>query len=590
MRNQDRHCGIALHVLSECVRCRLAQRNIGQRVVLAATVAIVLMGCDARESAPTSAKSIARSQPGGPWFEEVAVKSGLKFTHSIGPRRYLFPEIICGGAALFDADNDGDLDVYLVQAGDLLAEPASRPPNQLFRNRGDGTFEDVTSAAGVGDRGYGVGCAAGDYDGDGDTDLYVTNYGPNVLYRNNGDGTFTDVTAASGTGDSAWGTSAGFFDADNDGDLDLFIANYITWKPEVEIECNRSTGERDYCNPENYDAPARDTFYRNNGDGTFTDATTAAGLHAAFGNGLGVTFGDFNDDHRLDIYVANDGNPNQLWLNQGECRFENDALLAGCAVNSQGSAEAGMGVVALDVEPDGDLDLFMTHLRNESNTLYINNNGVFDDRTAQMGLAASSLRYTAFGVGVADFDHDGLLDLYIANGKVTLDGVADPSGMEDPFVDVNQLMRGVGRGAFEEVTPIGGTAEPIVGTSRAAAFGDIDNDGDVDIVVVEASGPVRLLRNIADRQGAHAISFRVLDESGRPALNARLTIRAGGRTFARSVETAYSYAAANDPRVHVGLGAAAEVDRVDVRWPDGSSQTFGPFPAGELHTLRKTAR
>lgn len=556
--------------------------------VFIALTTLTSVACRTDEETPSArpAKSDAL-HAGEAWFEEVAVESGLNFKHTIGQRRFLFPEIIGGGAALFDYDNDGDLDVYLVQSGDLTAEAATRPPNRLYRNLGEGTFEDVTGAAGVGDRGYGQGCAAGDYDGDGDIDLYVTNLGPNVLYRNNGDGTFTDVTSASGTGDPGWGTSAGFFDADNDGDLDLIVVNYVHWTRDAELECNGPKGERDYCNPRNYDAPARDTFYRNNGDGTFTDATQAAGFDKAFGNGLGVAFGNFDNDDRTDVYVANDGNPNQLWMNRGDGRFENDALLAGCAVNAQGAAEAGMGVATFDADGDGDLDLFMTHLRSESNTLYINSGGNFDDRTAQMGLAAPSLRYTAFGVGFADFDHDGRLDLYIANGKVTLEGVEDPASMPDPYVDPNQLMRGVGRGAFEEVTPIGGTAAPVIGTSRAAAFGDIDNDGDIDIVVVESDGPARLLRNIVDKLDHHAVMFRVLDDRGRAALSARLLIHAGNRRFTRIVETTYSYCAANDPRVHVGLGPINHVDSVEVRYADGSSQRFGPFEADRVHTLKK---
>lgn len=568
----------------------MAQLQFHKPVRAAMLIAFVFLssGCRSDNLPVARGDGKRRARPSGPWFEEIAADVGLDFHHQIGQRRFLFPEIIAGGVAMFDADNDGDLDVYCVQAGDFSASPNERPPNQLFRNRGDGTFEDITTTAGVGDRGYGMGCACGDFDFDGDVDLYVTNHGPNVLYRNNGDGTFTDVTKACGVGDAGWGTSAGFFDADGDGDLDLFVVNYVAWQAETEIHCNRSTGERDYCNPENYNAPARDTFYRNNGDGTFTDATRSAGFDAAFGNGLGVAFADFNDDDRVDVYVANDGNPNQLWMNLGNNRFQNDALIAGCAVNSRGAAEAGMGVVAIDADADGDLDLFMTHLRNESNTFYVNHRGNFDDRTAQLGLASPSIQYTGFGVGLADFDHDGRIDLYVANGKVTLDGVADPAGMPDPYVEPNQLMRGTAGGAFEEVNPIGGTAAPLIGTSRAAAFGDIDGDGDIDIAVVESNGPIRLLRNIAAKEGRHSIRFRVLDEKGLTALNARLVIKAGDQTFTRYVNPSYGYCASHDPIVHVGIGPAKVVDSVAIRWPDGTGQSFGPHAAGEMHTLRKS--
>ncbi|MCH7813895.1 MAG: VCBS repeat-containing protein, partial [Planctomycetes bacterium] len=307
------------------------------------------------------------------WFEEVAEQSGLTFRHVRTPVvRYWLPEIMSGGAGLFDYDNDGDMDLYLVQAGDLDPTATDKPGNRLYRNRGDGTFDDVTAAAGVADTGYGDGCACGDYDGDGDVDLYVTNVGPNALYRNNGDGTFTDVTAAAGVGDPGWGCSAAFFDYDADGDLDLMVVNYVIWSIQAEIKCAIITGEQDYCSPSNYNAPAPDTLYRNEGDGTFVEVSEAAGLRAAYGNGLGICCGDYNLDGRLDIYVANDASPNQLWHNTGRGGFRDDALLAGCSVNANGTTEAGMGVAGVDLDNDGDLDLFMTHLRNETHTLYLN--------------------------------------------------------------------------------------------------------------------------------------------------------------------------------------------------------------------------
>ncbi|WP_456428809.1 CRTAC1 family protein [Rhodocaloribacter sp.] len=518
-----------------------------------------------------------------PWFEEVAAEAGIDFTHVRALRtRLWFPEIMSGGAGWIDYDGDGDLDLYLVQGGALDPGAPEHPGNRLFRND-DGTFTDVTDEAGVGDGGYGMGCAVGDYDGDGDLDLYVTNVGPNVLYRNDGDGTFTDVTDEAGVGHPGWGTSAAFLDYDGDDRLDLYVVNYVDWSPRQEIACFAGGNERDYCQPANYQAPATDVLYHNEGDGSFEDVTRDAGIARARGNGLGVTTGDFDGDGRLELYVTNDGNPKQLWINRGDGSFEDRALVAGSAVNRQGMAEAGMGVAAVDIDHDGDLDLFMTHLRDETNTFYLNNGGVFEDATIRTGLAAPSIRYTGFGVGFADFDLDGFLDLYVANGRVgkTLAPLGD-----DPYGEPNQLFRGKGNGRFEEMSPPGGTARTFIETSRAAAFGDYDDDGDVDIAVVNNGGRVRLLRNRAGDGGRWA-AFHVLDASGRDAVGAMVRLTAGGRTQWRAVATAYSYQASNDPRVHFGLAGVDRIEEVLVIWPGGERESFGPFVAGKVDTLRK---
>jgi hypothetical protein len=521
-----------------------------------------------------------------PWFEEVAADARATFRHSSGAfGRFWIPEMVSGGGSVLDYDGDGLLDIFCVNAGSLNPAATNRPGHKLYRNRGHWKFDDVTDRAGVAGTGaYGMGSACGDYDGDGDMDIYVTNLGRNILYRNNGDGTFTDVTNQSGVGDESWGTSAAFFDYDGDGHLDLLIANYLNWSPEQELECYSEGGLRDYCSPMNYKSAARDTLYHNRGDGTFTNITVSAGLDKAYGNGLGVACADFDGDGRLDMFVANDGMPNQLWINQGNGRSLDQAMLRGCAVNSYGAPRAGMGVAAVDIDQDGWLDLYVTHLVREGNGVFMNRKGYFTDAQTPKGPAAWSYPYTGFGVGFADFDHDGQLDAYTANGRVKLgQQQLDPN---DPYAEPNTLLRGLGNGEFEEVLPQGGVAQPLLATSRGVALGDLDNDGDLDIVVINRDGPLHLLRNIASKHG-NWVMFRVLNRKATHAINASLRVEADGKTFWRHVLPNQSYCSSHDPRVHVGLGAAAIVDRVIVRWPYGSEESFGPFAPNRAHDLRE---
>jgi len=533
--------------------------------------------------------SAAADRERDPWFADIAATAALDFNHQRGSEvRYYFPELLGGGAAFVDYDNDGDLDVYLVQSGDLKAAPRDNAPNRLFRNQleeGALRFEDVTETSGADDRGYGMGVATGDYNNDGHIDLYVTNVERNTLLRNNGEGTFRDVTEEAGVGDAKWSSSAAFLDYDRDGDLDLYVVNYVNWSPAIEIACF-TAGVRDYCHPRNYDAPAADTLYRNNGDGTFADVSAEAGLRVAFGNGLGVATGDFNNDGLVDIYVANDDMPNQLWINDGAGHFTDEALLSGCSVNANGAAEAGMGVIAFDLESDGDLDIFLTHLRGESNTLYENKGGWFDDTTAAAGLAGPSIPFTGFGLALADFNNDRHPDVYLVNGRVIRGDVQYVEN--DPYAEPNLLFRGVGPARFEEGFPRGGTKTPLYGVSRGAAFGDVDNDGRIDAVVVENGGPVRLLHNIAGQEGQW-VGFRVTTAKNQDAINARVRIKTGEATQRRHVQSAYSYCAANDVRVHFGLGDASDVDRVVVRWPDGREENFGSVSAGGYYELRRGA-
>lgn len=520
-------------------------------------------------------------------FREVAEETGLRFQHFTGASgEYYLPEITGAGVALFDYDNDGDLDVYFLQGaalGPATDAPLSFPPpehhwpgNRLFRNdfipSGILHFTDVTEAAGVGHEGYGMGVAVADYDADGNLDLYVTNFGPNVLYRSNGDGTFSDVTDQSGAADKRWSTSAAFVDYDGDGDLDLFYTSYVDFSIENNRECFEPAGERDYCDPAVY-TPLSGRLLRNDGKGRFSDVTASAGIDQAFGSGLGVTCADFNGDRLIDIYVANDGNPNQLWINQGGGRFRDMALASGAALNADGRAEAGMGVTAADFDQDGDQDLFMTHLARETNTLYLNGGqGRFEDATNRYGLAMESFPFTGFGTAWFDYDSDGFLDLFIANGGVTM--IESQRGSAYPFRQTNQLFRNEAGRRFRDVGSDAGDAFAQLEVSRGAAFGDLDNDGDVDIVVSNNNGPARLLLNETRNENSW-LQLRLESDGGnREAIGAEVrVIRPGEPPLVRIVRRDGSYLSASDARLHVGLGDSG-ASQVVVRWPSGQQETF----------------
>ncbi|MEE8523282.1 MAG: FG-GAP-like repeat-containing protein [Thermoanaerobaculia bacterium] len=540
-------------------------------------------------------------QTGPAWFEDVAATAGPVFEYVSGHReRHLFPEIMGGGVALFDLEGDGDLDIYFVQGGSLH-EDGERPGNRLWLNTGDGlVFEDVSEGSGAADTGYGMGVAAGDVDGDGDVDLYVTNVGANVLLLNDsaGDGVrFADVTESAGVGDTGWGTSAAFLDVDGDGDLDLYVVNYVVWSRGGDLECFSRSGQPDYCSPVSFNAPQPDVLYRNDGLGAdgvprFTDVSIEAGLRTAFGNGLGLVWGDFDGDGRYDVFVANDQIENQFWHNRsGEAGgfkasiFKDLAMEVGCAVDENGRAKAGMGTVAGDLDDDGDLDLLVVNLQAQSDSFFRNQGAYFLDDTPRVGLGSVSRPYTRFGVGWIDFDNDGWPDVYQANGRVTLPEQVAADRATDPFAEVNVLLRGTSSGRFEEVAPAGGTAEALAATSRAAAFGDLDDDGGVDVVVVNRDATAHLLRNVAPGRG-HWVRFRVLDRQGSDALGAALTLKIGERTVRRDVRVAYSYCASNDPRVHVGLGDETVARDVRVTWPDGRVEELGDFEVDRDHVIR----
>ena len=522
----------------------------------------------------------------GPWLVDATGDSGVDFVHVRAAQiRYWLPEIMSGGACWLDYDRDGDLDLYLVQGGALPGDPATAGArgdegehrNALYRNDGPGGrdgpgrksgdvhFVEVAAPAGVDDAGYGMGCAIGDVDGDGWPDLYVTNLGPNVLFRNRGDGDFERMGTDAGAADPGWGSSAAFLDYDGDGDLDLFLVNYLDWSPAQEIDCF-SGGLRDYCHPDRFRAPAPDRLLRNRGDGRFEDVSEQAGITAAFGNGLGVAVLDHDDDGLPDIYVANDGMVNQLWRNLGDGSFRDVALLAGVAVNRVGSPEAGMGVQAVDVDGDLDLDLFVTHLRAETNTLYVNQGGgQFADLTAASGLGAASLGFTGFGLGFVDFDQDGRVDLFVGNGRV---GRGIAANDETPFAEPDHLYRGLGGGRFE-LTESGELEAPDrLVASRGAAFGDFDGDGDVDIAVVASGAGARLLLNRGS-VGAW-VAVRLLGGEGRPVVGARVVATAAGEARLGVIDPAYGYCSASESRAHFGLGDGDRIESIAVTLPGRS--------------------
>lgn len=548
---------------------------------------VLLVGCE-RPTQPTPTSTAAPTEgPATPWFEDVTEGSGIDFVWESGQTGdYLLPEIIGGGAALLDMDDDGDLDVYLIQGGELastLGSPdANAYTNRLYRNEGGLLFTDVTESSGTGDGGYGQGVATGDYDGDGDIDIYVTNVGPNTLLQNDGNGVFTDTSISSGTNHPGWGTSCAFTDFDHDGDLDLYVSNYIGWSQATELDCSLMTTGRDYCAPQNYDAPARDVLYENLGNGRFADATKKAGIDASMGNGLGVVCTDFDGDGRTDIFVANDGTRDLLWRNNGDGTFQDIGLLSGCALDDEGRAKAGMGVTANDIDDDGDMDLLVCNLTGESDSLFRNEGDHFIDITSASNLKTATRPFTRFGIGWVDFDNDGHLDLYEANGRVLR-----PSTFEgdDPYAQENILLQGDADGSFTEVLPRGGLTSAVSRTSRAAAFGDLDNDGGMDILVVNRDASITMLRNIVEHRG-NWIGIRAMGPDGEDAIGAVISADLPDRTLTRPVLTGYSYLAANDPRVHIGLGTAPSLQQVRIRWPDGTTESFGPLRGGSVHLLQ----
>jgi tetratricopeptide (TPR) repeat protein len=565
----------------------------------------LLIGLAASASA---APTTSAPEPG--YFSEGTEAAGLDFVHVNGMSgEYYLVEIMGPGAALLDYDGDGDLDVYLPQGrtlGPAAATADDRSPptpgtpmgDRLLRNdlalandgRGTQRFTDVTEAARVQSLAgcYSMGAATGDVDNDGRVDLYLTCFGPNRLLRNRGDGTFEDVTERAGVGDPAWSVSAAFFDYDRDGWLDLYVGNYLEQDLARHRPCRSPASALDYCHPLAFRAQP-DRLYRNRGDGTFEDVSVRAGIASVTaGAALGVVVTDFDRNGWPDVYVANDSTTNFLWVNQGDGTFREDAVLNGTAVSQAGAPQASMGLAAGDFDLDGDEDLFATHLTGEYNTLYVNDGkGWFEDRSIALGLAGPSLPYTGFGTGWIDLENDGWPDLFVANGAVTVIRALSEANDPFPLHQTNQIFSNQGARGFVESTVRGGSPLALSEVSRGAAFGDVDNDGDTDILLANNNGRARLLLN-AVGQHAHWLGLRVLDRRGRDALGARVEVRRrGGPTLWRSVRTDGSYASASDPRVLVGLGSEGAVEQVRVHWPDGAVETWRGLATDAYTTLRQ---
>jgi len=572
---------------------------VSPRCSLVAGAVAIALWLDAANGASRPSPSTDDASPGAagdePIFVEASAATGLVFTHRTGARgaQHLL-EVLGAGVVLFDYDNDQDLDVYVVQSGPLPAGFSSCPrgvpcpedavatldkvTSRLFRNDltiVDGVrrlrFSDVTEQAGVALSTYAMGGAAADYDNDGDLDLLVTAFGQDMLYRNNGDGTFTDVSVAAGIADRRWSTSASFFDYDRDGDVDLFIANYLDLTPANSKVCYRSTGDRDYCKPTEY-APVPSRLLRNDGRGRFVDVTAGAGLTAAYGAGLGVAVGDYDGDGWLDMFVANDATPNQLWINQRDGRFLDEGFASGTALSASGRSEGSMGVAAGDFDADGDEDLLITTTVTEVFSLYENDGRArFDDTREARGLVRPTASLTGFGIEWIDYDNDGWLDVFSCNGP-----------FNNAYMLKNLLLRNARGRRFEDVTRDGGPAvlEPSLG--RGAAFGDLDNDGDTDIVFSNSGGPLRLLLNTRGTRH-HALRVR-LDQGRRNrwAVGAWVGVeRAGQPTMWRRVRTDGSYLSGSDPRLLFGLGASPAVETILVQWPDGVWERWTPAVRGE---------
>jgi hypothetical protein len=531
---------------------------------------------------------VSAAETPGQQFVDVAAKAGISFRHTNGasPEKHLV-ETMGSGGLFFDYDNDGWIDIFLVDGGSL-ADPAvaRRARHRLFHNRGNGTFDDVTEQSGIRHREYGMGACAGDFDGDGRADLYITNFGPNILYRNMGNGVFADVTSSARVGDPKWGASCAFADLDRDGDLDLWVTNYVAADRSRSPFCGDSpSSPRFYCHPLKYD-PLPNTLYRNDGKGTFTDVTAASGVGALRGNGMGVVVSDLNGDGWPDVFVTNDSLPNFLFRNDRNLRFTETALAAGVAVTTDGIPRAGMGVDTGDYDGDGNVDLVITNLDFQMHSLHRGlGNGLFANATTESGIGFPTLPFVGFGVAFLDVDNDAQLDIAIVNGHVLDNAPLFRAG--STYEQRKLLFRNSAPRRFTEIGRSMGAAFTSENVGRGLATGDIDNDGDLDLLVTNNGRAAELLRNDGGNRGNALVVKLRGSGANADAIGARIRVTAGARTQMRDIKAGSSYLSQNDLRAHFGLGTAAVVERLDIQWPSGATETVRDVAANQIVTVQQ---
>ncbi len=543
-----------------------------------ALVGLLAVGCASRDGSPPPAGGFVI-------LTDIAGTSGVDFRHENGHdgQRFRIAETITGGLALLDFDGDGALDIYFTSGQRI--EPGTRPArNALYRGRGDGTFEDVSARSGTDDTSHSLGCSVADIEGDGDPDILVTNLGPNRLYRNNGDGTFTDIAREAGIAGDAMHTGCAFFDMDHDGDLDVYIAAYAVDARKDFAPC-LVRGYKGYCAPKDY-KPAPHYLYENLGDGKFRDVSEESGIRAGEpGRGLGVIAADFNSDGHPDLYVANDTTANYMLLGDGKGRFSDVALLNGTAFGEEGGEMGSMGVDAADYDGDGRLDIAVTNYQNQMNNLYraVVGGQLYEERARLTGIARAPQPEVAWGVGLVDFDNDGWRDLFIANGHLN----PEVRSWDDStsYEQGKKLYRNINGKRFEDYADRTGEAMKRRRVSRGAAFGDLDNDGDPDVVMNPSVGGAELLRNDGGERAGWCMVQLVGDGKNRDAIGARATVTAGGRSQWGERRSSSGYLSAGDPRLHFGLGTARAVDQLEVRWPSGKVETHRNLPANRLLTV-----
>ena len=562
-------------------------------IILILVLNLLLISCN-NSDVQNEESGVFHSNKNGSVYKDNASQTGLDFTYNNGSTGDSYSaEIIGGGAALFDCDNDGDLDVLFNQGTHISkSEIYTNAQPVLFRNdltSIDGksvlSFTNITKKSGIGPGEYGMGVAVADVNNDGWEDVYLTNFGQNRLLKNKGDCQFVEIENQ--LLDSSWSVSASFFDGQADGLLDLFVGNYVNHSHVYNKVCTNAAGQVDYCGPKAY-KPVPNSFWRNLGELTFENISESSGIDLEFGGALGVIAADFNQDNLLDIYIANDQRPNLLWQNSNNNTFKNVALINGCAVNSSGLAEASMGLDLGDVDNDGDFDLFMTHLRKETNTFFEMKNGQCFDNSNQSELAAPSMPYTGFGTGFLDFDNDGDLDVFVANGDVERISEQVQKGDDFPLKQKNQLFENLGSGNFKDVSLQAGNDINIENVSRGAAFGDIDNDGDTDVLVININDPAQLFINTIG-QNNHWIGFDVIDEQyNRSAIGAVIEIvRLDGSKRIERVATDGSYAVANDRRVIFGLGNENRIKQITVYWLSGKPSTYNDLSINQYYRVTR---